>query len=183
MGDPRRQRKKFSSPSHPWEKERIEEEKQVLEEYGLKNKKEIWKMKSKLKNFANHAKRLVNATGPQAEKEKIQLINKLRILGLIKKTDKLDSILSLSLKDIMERRLQTMVLRKGFAKTVKQARQFIIHRHILVGEKEITVPSYLVPSEEEKKIGFLASSGMSDPNHPERVIQKKTKKAKQAPKK
>jgi small subunit ribosomal protein S4 len=183
MGDPRKQRRKFLSPPHPWEKERIKEEKQILREYGLKSKREIWKVESKLKSFANEAKRLVSATGHQAEKEKTQLLNKLRTLGLIKKTDKLDSILSLSLKDILERRLQTLILRKGLAKTVKQARQFITHRHISVGGKEITVPSYMVPLEEEKGISFTTSSKLGNQNHPERVIQKKTKKPKQVSKK
>ena len=56
MGDIKRQRKKFSKPSHPWNKERILAEQELLKEYGLKSKKDIWKMNSILSNFARQAK-------------------------------------------------------------------------------------------------------------------------------
>ena len=50
MGDPKKQRKKYETPLHPWQGERILAEKKIMEEYGLKNKKEIWKMNSMLRN-------------------------------------------------------------------------------------------------------------------------------------
>ena len=73
MGDPKKIRKKYNTPMHPWEGKRIEEEKGLLREYGLKNKKEIWKMRAVLKGFSDQAKKLITATGVQAEKEKQQL--------------------------------------------------------------------------------------------------------------
>ena len=72
MGDPIKHRKKYSKPSHPWQRERIEEEKGIMKEYGLKNKKELWKMESKLKTFSQQAKRLITEKGEQAEKERIK---------------------------------------------------------------------------------------------------------------
>ena len=97
MGDARRLKKKYIGPGHPWQKTRIEEEKKLKQKYGLKNKKEIWKLNSRMKNYADTAKKLIAATGPQAEKEKTQLFSKLKKLGLISQTAKLDDILGLTI--------------------------------------------------------------------------------------
>ena len=169
MGDPRRIRSKYKRPVHPWQLARIEEEKILLKDYGLKNKKELWKITSKLKNFAKQAKKLIAARGPQAELEKKQLLNKLARLGLIKKGASIDDVLSITIKDLLERRLQTIVYRKKLAKTIKQARQFITHEHIFIGGKKISTPSYLVPVEEEETITFDPTSNLANPEHPERA--------------
>ena len=142
MGDPRKARKKYKTPSHPWQKDRLEEETKLAEEYGLKNKEEIWKMDSFLKNFTNQTKKLVTLTSKQAEKEKLNLIKKLKTLGLLKSNQDFENILNLTIRDIMERRLQTLVHRKGLAKTMKQARQLIIHSHINIDEKRKHSTSY-----------------------------------------
>lgn len=155
MGDPKKTRKKYHKPSHPWQKERIEEEKIILREYGLKNKKEIWKSDSLLRNFKNQVKKLIAATSQQAEKEKNQLLRKLQNLDLIKRTAMIDDVLGLTLKDIMNRRLQTIVYKKGLAGTINQARQFIVHKHITLDDKKISAPSYLVLKNEEDKLGLV----------------------------
>jgi len=175
MGDPKKQRKKYSMPKNPWQKERIEQEKENLKEYGLKNKKEIWKLVSMIREFSNQVKKLIATKTEQAEKEKKLLLQKLQSLGLIEKTAQLDDVLSLTTKDIMERRLQTIVHRKGLAKSMKQARQFIVHGHIKVNNRKVTVPSYLVKKEEENLITFDQKSTLANPNHPERVVKKEKK--------
>ena len=152
MGDPKKQRKKFSKPSHPWQKERIEAEKKILKQYGLRRKYEIWKIDSMLKKFLHRAKTIIGERTQQSELEKQQLLSRLYLLGLLKKDSKMEDVLNLSLKDILERRLQTLVYRKELAKTALQARQFITHEHIAVGDRKITSPSYLVSIEEEPKI-------------------------------
>lgn len=152
MGDPKRKRKKYHRPSHPWQKERIEEEREISKEYGLKNKREIWKANSLLRNFKNQVKGLIAATSQQAEKEKNQLLRKLQNMGLIKRASRLDDILGLTLKDIMNRRIQTVVYKKGLAGTIRQARQFIVHKHVKVGDKKISSPSHIVLKNEEDKI-------------------------------
>jgi small subunit ribosomal protein S4 len=174
MGDPRRLKPKYSGPRHPWNKARIEEEKKLKEEYGLKNKRELWKVNSKLKNFANQAKKLIAATGKQAELEKTQLINKLNSLGLIEKNAHMDDILSLTVRDLFDRRLQTIFCKKGYARSAKQARQFITHGHVRVNNKLIKAPSYLVKTAEEPLIKFLEKSSLSNSEHPERKIEKTT---------
>lgn len=153
MGHPRRLRKKYSTPGHPFEKARIEEENKLLSEYGLKNKKEIWKAKSKIRNFRAQARAIqADRTEKRAEREKI-LLNKLKRLGLLKEGG-LDEVLALDVKDLLERRLQTIVYRKGLARSVKQARQLITHGHIAIDGRKVTVPSYIVQVDEESKVGY-----------------------------
>ena len=178
MGDPKKPRKKYSTPIHPWQKFRIDDEKVLIEEYGLKNKKEIWKITSKVKGFSRQAKSLIARTTPQGEKEKIQLIKRLNRLGLLSEEANLDDVLGLEVRDLMERRLQTMVFRKGLAKSINQARQFIVHQHIIVGDRKITVPSYLVKMGEEHTISFAQISQLADPEHPEREQKQEKKKPK-----
>ena len=181
MGSAKRQRKKFSKPSHPWQKDRILEEKEIREQYGLRRKYEIWKMDSILKNFTRQAKNLVTIRNKQVEKERGQLLSKLHSLGLIDKNAKIEDILSLTLNDIMERRLQTLVYRKNLASSARQARQFIVHAHIALGEKIVTAPSYLVPVDEEGNIGFSQGSVLSNTGHPQRsaISEAKTGKRKE----
>lgn len=149
----RKLKKKFSKPRHPWEGMRIIEEKNLKGEYWYKNKKEMWKMRSILKNFRQQARTLIGEAGKQAEKQKKQLIDKLNKLGILTKQDaNLDDVLELTIKDIMERRLQTLVYRKKLSNTIKDARQKIVHGKIIVGEKKITSPSKLITIEEENQI-------------------------------
>ena len=180
MGDPRKFRAKYDHPSHPWQLERIEAEKILVREYGLKNKTELYKINSKVKNYTFIAKKLIAAEGTgnkQADVEKAQLFATLQRLGLIGASIKLDDVLSLQPKDLLERRLQTRVFRKGIARSVKQARQFISHEHIMVGDKVITSPSFLVGVSDDSAISVVSTSSLSKPDHPERIaIQKKQKK-------
>ena len=135
MGDPKRQRKKFSKPSHPWNKDRIEAEKEILSQYGLRRKYEVWKMNSLLKKFLNRAKTIIGEHSDQSDIEKKQLLDRLSSLGLLKKDSQVEDILNLTLKDVLERRLQTLLCRQQIAKSMMQARQFITHEHITVGNK------------------------------------------------
>lgn len=171
MGDPKKARKKYSTPMHPWNKINIDAEKIIKREYGLRNKKEILIANSFLKKYKNISKKLVVTKTEQAEKEKIQVLTKLQKLGLLPIGSPLDQILGLEPKDILERRLQSIVFRKGLAKTMNQARQFIIHRHIKIGNKEISMPSYIVSLEEESSITFKAKSALANEEHPERISQ------------
>ena len=168
MGDPRKARKKFASPKKPWQKERLDAEKELVKEYGVVNKTEIYKMQSALRKFALRAKQLLSSSSPQAEQERKALLSKLSSLSIIGENAQLDDVLALQLKNIMERRLQTLLLRKGLANTIKQARQFIVHQHVMVGNKIMTSPSYVVSKEEEDKIVFVEKSALAKPDHPER---------------
>ena len=177
MGDPKKIRKKYETPIHPWQKSRIVEEIKLLKEYKLKNKKELWKFSSILKKYKDQAKKLIAMQGTQADLEREQMMNKLKSFGLITVgSETFDAIFSLQIKDVLDRMLQTVLFKKGLARSQKQARQFIIHGHVLIGDKKITSPRYLVPIKEEGFINFTVSSSLYSEDHPERkAIDKKTK--------
>lgn len=169
MGTPKRIRRKYDTPIHPWIKSQIDDEKRVASTYGAKNKREIWKMDTLLKKFKSQAKYLIAATGDQAEVEKQHLFRRMKELGLAGSDVDFDHVLGLTLDDVMKRRLQTIVYEKGLARSPKQARQFITHEHVLVGGRMITSPSYLVTVSEESKIEFAPSSPLYSEQHPERA--------------
>jgi small subunit ribosomal protein S4 len=171
MGDPRKLRKKFSTPSHPWQKERIDAEKDIVKQYGLRRKYEIWKMDSMLKKFLNRAKIIIGEKTVQSEIEKKQLLSRLNTLGLLKKDSRIEEVLNLTLKDILERRLQTLVCRKQVAKTMLQARQFITHEHIAVGARKITTPSYLVSVNEESQIRLVDPINVQNVQAPKEEVK------------
>ena len=140
-----------------------------MNSYGLKNKRELWKMSSTLRSFTRQAKALAARKDTQADREKQQLFTRLQKYGLLKAQATLDDVLGLTLGDILERRLQTLVYKKSMARTIDQARQVIVHEHVMVGGKKMTAPSYLVPTAEEVQIAFAVTSQFADPDHPERT--------------
>ena len=180
MGDPRKSRSNFKGPKHPWQGWRIEEERIVKKEYGLKNKREIWKANSELRRLNGQAKKLIRArrkADSQSVLEQKQLLDRLCKLGLVSEGATLEDVLALELKDILDRRLQTIVHKSGLSLTAKQSRQFIIHGNIFIDGKKMTVPSYLVPKSEEFKIGFNPNSSLSKDEHPERMKKAQLKEA------
>jgi small subunit ribosomal protein S4 len=170
MGDPRRSKNKWQKPAHPWQKTRIDSEKILRRTYGLSNKKEIWRVASMLKSLKDQAKNLAAGTGSQVEKEKQALLHRTARLGLIKTGQGLDDVLGISVEQAMDRRLQTVVFKKGLARSVRQARQYIVHQHILLGQAKITAPGYIVPISEESMISFVPTSTLASADHPERAI-------------
>jgi small subunit ribosomal protein S4 len=178
MGDPGRLRKQFEGPRHPWQRERIYREKDIFKEFGLRNKKEIYKAQSVLRVFAAQAKRLTalrSTLNPQVKKEEEQLLTRLHKLGLLNAGASLEDVLSLTVRDVLNRRLQTLVFKKNLARTSLQARQFIIHNHIFINTHKMNVPSYLVLREEEHVITYNPSSSLAVEDHPERPQPKEVK--------
>ncbi len=178
MGDPKKQRKKYGTPSHPWKAERINKENKIHDDYGLKNKTELWKMDSILKKLKEQAKSLISREGKQAEKEEQLFRQRLEKMGLISDGVKIENVLDLTVKELLERRLQTQICRKGFAKSMRQARQFITHGHVLINNKKVNAPSYLLLQGEENMITFRPTSALSDAEHPERKLSEKKPEAK-----
>ncbi len=158
MGDPRRLKKKYRTPSNPFEKERIVEELAYLGKYGLRNKKELWKHKFKLSRYRRLA-REARALPEEFQAQRIkELLSSLSKIGLVNETSTTDDILSLTIENILERRLQTQVYKIGLAKTIVQARQFVVHRHISINGAPITSPSYIVKKSDEGKIDYAINS-------------------------
>ena len=153
MGHPRRLRKKYSTPGHPYRKERIEEESKLKHEYGLKNTREIWKAKSGIRKFRTQARKIQADKSPKrAEREK-ELMNKVKKMGLVTEGG-LDEVLALTVNNWLDRRMQTLVYKKGLAKSLKQARQLITHGHVSIKGRKVNVPSYVVRVNEEEQIGY-----------------------------
>src|SRR3989338_4364729 len=110
MGHPKKQRKKYDKPFRPWDKSRLDSEKKLLKEYGLRRKKELWRAEGVLRNFRRRARELLGTPNEKKEKE---LINKLQKFGI--KCTTPDEVLSININDILSRRLQTIVHKKGTA--------------------------------------------------------------------
>ncbi len=154
MGDPRRFRRKYDSPKHPWEKTRIEDENRLIKEYALKTKKEIWRAKAKLRKYRHQARFLVGLSAEERVVEEKVLVGKLQKVGILPESGALDDILSLKVEDVLERRLQTLIWKKGLAQTAKQARQLIVHGHISVKGRKTTIPGMVIDKSMEQKIDW-----------------------------
>lgn len=161
MGDPRRLKKKFKKPKHPFQKDRIFEELEFLGKYGLRNKREYWKMRTMLGNWRDIARQSRTLSSERAKEVQQTLIQKLNRLGIIGSDAEFEDVLLLTTEDLLKRRLQTLVYEKGLASTIYQARQFITHGHIQVGGKKINAPSYIVKRTEEDLIDYTPKSPLS----------------------
>ncbi len=142
----KRKHKKYSKPKRPFDKARINEEAEIKKNYGLKNKREIWKAESKVKSMREKAKRLI---GSSTEKQQ-SLFNQLKKMGL--QVNSISDVLSLDKKDYLDRRLQTILVKRKLTTTSKSARQMIIHKKVLVKGEVVNSPSYIVPVELEEQI-------------------------------
>jgi small subunit ribosomal protein S4 len=174
MGYPGKNHKSYQTPKRPFEKARIEEETRLVIEYGLRNKREVWKAKSYLRRYRKAARELLALMSTGADSRLFQakmsaLTEHLQRMGILGPEGDIDDVLALKVQQPLERRLQTVVYRKGLARSPKQARQFITHGHIAVAGRAVTIPGYLVTREEENAIGYYARSGLTNENHAERA--------------
>ncbi|ABL77668.1 30S ribosomal protein S4 [Thermofilum pendens] len=162
MGDPKKPRKKWQGPSHPWRKETLLEEMQLVGEYGLRNKRELWIAKSLLREIRAKARKLLALPAEERIKLEKPLVSRLYKMGLLPSEDaSLDDVLSLTVRDVLERRLQTIVYRKGLATTIRHARQLITHGHIAVNSRRVRSPGYLVSRDEENFISYYEGSPLA----------------------
>ncbi len=145
----RRIRNKFKKPKRPWDSTQIKENKELIKKYGLRRKKEILLAHEILRNFRGRARNLIAIK--DKEKEKI-LMDKMFKFNLLKEGSGIDDILVLTVDDILNRRLQTIVFQRGLAKTARGARQFIVHGHVSIDGRKTVFPSYMVSTAEENKI-------------------------------
>jgi len=171
MGKPKFSRKKYMTPSHPWQESRIKEENELLKKYGLKNKREVWKAETKLRKYRGQARELLAKVATddlQSKKESEQLLMHLSRMNILPNNSTLDDVLALETESILSRRLQTLTYLKGLASTPNQARQLISHGHIAIGKNRVTVPGYIVSKDEEGDISYMPDSSLNDLMHPAR---------------
>jgi len=135
-----------------WTTDQLNAELYIMGSYGLRNKRELWKAQTEVPRIRNQARALLALSAEaRAEKEK-RLLNFLNRLGLAKEGATLDDILNLKIEDLLERRLQTIVMKKSGIKSPYQARQLVSHRHVSIGNRKVNIPGYLVRTEEEPQI-------------------------------
>jgi small subunit ribosomal protein S4 len=173
LGDPKFPKKRYATPRHPWEKERIDSEKEIVVKYGLKNKRELWKSQAMLDSFRSQARKLqakLRTEDQFSQKQFQELIKRLSRYNILGQNASLDDILSLSIDDILQRRLQTIVFRKNLARTPKQARQLITHGHVEFDGRRVNVPGIMVEGSKEESIRYSERSALNDDLHPIRQV-------------
>jgi small subunit ribosomal protein S4 len=112
------------------------------------------------------ARSLIGKTPEERVKMENELLTRLKKRGILQETAVLDNVLDLSIEDMLERRLQTIVFRKGLTRTVFQSRQLVTHGHVTIGNRRITIPSYIVSKEEESQVAYSPQSDLANPAHP-----------------
>ena len=158
MGDPKYPRKTWRKPKRPLNYELKMEELQTLGTFGLRTKRELWKAHTELSRVRQQARSLLALTQKVRDEKEPILLKSLSRIGLISTEATLDDVLNLKPTDLLARRLQTIVSSKLGFKTPYQARQAVIHGHIMIGERKIDIPSYTVTVEEESNIHFTPES-------------------------
>jgi len=165
MGDPKKPRKKYETPRFPWRQNRLESELRLFGEYGLRNKRELWRYFTTLSKYRTAARSLLTAPPERRFKQEQDLLDGLYRLGILEKGATTDDVLNLKVEDLLNRRLQTMVHRLGLSASPWQARQFIVHRHISVDGRRVSSPGYMVHRGDEERIEYSSQSPLSNAEH------------------
>ena len=161
MGDPKTPRRIWKKPKRPLNYNLMMDELKTLGTFGLKTKRELWKARTNLSKLRHQARSLL-ALRQEIRKEKEPiLINSLSKIGLVEKNSTLDDVLNLQVTDLLSRRLQTIVQRKLYFKTPYHARQAIVHGHVMIDDRIVTIPSYIVKIDEESKICLIPESSFN----------------------
>jgi len=158
MGDPKKPKKKWIGPKHPWRKEVLEEEMDLVGRYGLRNKRELWIAKTLIRKFRHQARALLALPEEERRERERALLHRLYVMGLLPENATLDDVLSLTAESLLKRRLQTIVYEKGLAKTIHQSRQLIVHGHIAIKGRRVTIPGYIVHRDEEDYVDYAPTS-------------------------
>lgn len=152
MGDPRKSKKKYTRPRSIWTSDQISSELYVVGSYGLRNKRELWKTQSEIARIRNQARALLALPVEVRHEKETRLLNYLSRLGLVVSNSTLDDVLNLKIEDLLERRLQTIIMKRLNLKSPYQARQIVVHGHVSIGNRKINLPGYLVKKEDESMI-------------------------------
>jgi len=162
MGDPKTSRRVWQKPKRPLNYDLIMDELKTLGTFGLKTKRELWKTQTELSRVRLQARSLLALRQDERERKEPILMQSLSKIGLVNEDSTLDDVLNLQVTDLLSRRLQTIAQKKLYFKTPYQARQAIVHGHIMIGDSVVTIPSYIVKTEEEAKIHLIPESRFNE---------------------
>ena len=162
MGDPKTPRRVWKKPKRPLNYDLMMDELKILGTFGLKTKRELWKTQTELSRVRLQARSLLALRQEIRERKEPILIQSLSKIGLVDQNSTLDDVLNLQVTDLLSRRLQTMAQKKLYFKTPYQARQAIVHGHVMIGDSVVTIPSYVVKTEEEAKIHLIPESRFNE---------------------
>jgi len=162
MGDPKTSRRVWQKPKRPLNYDLIMDELKTLGTFGLKTKRELWKTQTELSRVRLQARSLLALRQDERERKEPILMQSLSKIGLVNEDSTLDDVLNLQVTDLLSRRLQTIAQKKLYFKTPYQARQAIVHGHIMIGDSVVTIPSYIVKTEEEVKIHLIPESSFNE---------------------
>jgi len=162
MGDPKTPRRVWKKPKRPLNYDLMMDELKILGTFGLKTKRELWKTQTELSRVRLQARSLLALRQEIRERKEPVLIQSLSKIGLVDQNSTLDDVLNLQVTDLLSRRLQTIVQKKLYFKTPYQARQAIVHGHVMIGDSVVTIPSYVVKTEEEAKIHLIPESRFNE---------------------
>ena len=168
----------YSVPRRPFEKERLDQELKLIGEFGLRNKREVWRVKLTLAKIRKAARQLLTLEekDPKRLFEGNALLRRLVRIGVLTEDKmKLDYVLGLRVEDFLERRLQTQVFKLGLAKSIHHARVLIRQRHIRVRRQVVNIPSFIVRLDSQKHIDFAINSSLAG-GKPGRVKRRNAKK-------
>lgn len=169
MGDPRRQKKKYVTPKRPFDSDRFTQELELVGGYGLRNKRELWRHRTALSHFRRQARNLLALPIAERELQENELVDRLVRNGVLTTNPTLDHVLDLTLENLLERRLQTIVFRKGFACSMYHARQLVTHGHIGLDGARVMTPSRIISVAEEDRLSYTSKSPLNDESHPARI--------------
>jgi small subunit ribosomal protein S4 len=162
MGDPKNPRRLWKKPKRPLNYDLKMEELKTLGTFGLKTKRELWKAHTELSRMRHQARSLLALREEIRKKKEPILMNALARIGLVGENATLDDVLNLQVTDLLSRRLETVVHKKFNFKTPYQARQAVVHGHVMIGDRIVNVPSYTVQVLEEKEIHLAPNSSFKD---------------------
>ena len=158
MGDTKNFRRVWKKPKRPLNFDLKMEELKILGTFGLKTKRELWKARTELSRVRNQARSLLALRQDVRDREEPILLKSLSRVGYVEPDATLDDVLNLEISDLFSRRLQTVVQKKFYFKTPYQARQAVSHGHILIGDRIVNIPSYVVSVDEEPKVKLTTES-------------------------
>lgn len=162
MGDPKLPRRAWRKPKRPLNYDLKMDELKLLGQFGLKTKRELWKARTELSRVRNQARSLLALGRDVREEREPVLMRSLARIGLVGDGSTLDDVLNLDVKNLLERRLQTIVVKRLGFRTPYQARQAVVHGHVMIGDRVVTIPSYTVDVGEEESVRLLPGSAYEE---------------------